>query len=207
MAISIGVVSDVRRQEMGTRLADLVDANFLTVDDGSLGCTRNHTTAWRQHAKSPAQWNLNLEDDAVPVDMFRDQLEAALNVAPTPIVSLYLGGGYIGDGLTRALLKDAAKLDAHWAVTDGAIRHAVALAVREDILFPMIEYLNGKTGAVDSALSSWAVRNSYQIAYSIPSLVDHADEKSLVTKHRRSPRRAFKTGRREEWCSKLILMY
>lgn len=192
---------------MGTRLADLVGANFLTVDDGSLGCTRNHTNAWRRHAEAPAEWNLNLEDDAVPVDMFRDQLEKALNVAPSPIVSLYLGGGYIGDHLTRALLENAQAMDAHWAVTPGAVLHAVALAVREDILSPMIEFLNGKTRAVDSMLSSWAVRNSYQISYSIPSLVDHADEKSLVTKYRRSPRRAFKTGRREEWSSKLILMY
>lgn len=192
---------------MGTRLADLVDADFLAVDDGSLGCTRNHAAAWRQHAQAPAGWNLNLEDDAVPVDMFRCQLEQALNVAPAPIVSLYLGGGYIGDGLTRALLESPEGMDAHWAVTQGAIFHAVALAVREEILSPMIEYLEGQTRAVDSMLSSWAVRNSYQIAYSIPSLVDHADEKSLVTKYRRSPRRAFRTGQREGWCSKLIPMY
>jgi GR25 family glycosyltransferase involved in LPS biosynthesis len=207
LAISIGVVSDVRRQEMGTRLADLVDANFLTVDDGTLGCTRNHATAWRKHAQAPAGWNLNLEDDAVPVDMFRDQLEKALNVAPAPIVSLYLGGGYIGDHLTRALLESPEGMDAHWAVTQGAVFHAVAVAVRGEILPPIIKFLEGQTRPVDSMLSSWATRNSYQIAYSIPSLVDHADEKSLVTKYRRSPRRAFKTGGREGWCSKLILMY
>lgn len=207
MAISIGVVSDVRREGMGTRLADLVDADFLAVDDGSLGCARNHVTAWREHAENPAEWNLNLEDDAVPADAFRDQLQAALNVAPTPIVSLYLGGGYIGDNLVRALLKDAEKLGANWAVTEGAVRHAVALAVRGEILSPMIEGLEGKTGPVDSMIGSWAKRNSHRVAYSLPSLVDHADEKSLVTKYSRSPRRAFRTGGREEWCSNLILMY
>lgn len=207
MRISVGVVSDVRRQEMGTRLADLVDADFLVADDGSLGCTGNHIAAWRQHAKNPAEWNLNLEDDAVPVDEFRDQLQKALNVAPAPIVSLYLGGGYIGDNLVRALLKDARKLGSNWAVAEGAVRHAVALAVRGEILSPMIEHLERQTGAVDSTIGSWAKRNSHRVAYSLPSLVDHADEKSLVTKHRRSPRRAFETGGREEWCSKLILMY
>ena len=192
---------------MGTRLAGLVDADFLTVDDGSLGCTGNHVAAWRQHAKNPAEWNLNLEDDAVPVDAFRDQLRAALNVAPAPIVSLYLGGGYIGDNLVRALLKDAGKLGAHWAVAEGTVRHAVALAVRGEILSPMIGHLEQRTGAVDSMIGSWAKRNSHRVAYSLPSLVDHADEKSLVTKYHRSPRRAFQTGQREEWYPKLILMY
>lgn len=207
MTISIGVVSDVRRREMGIRLAQLVDADFLTIDDGSLGCTRNHINAWRQHAKAPAEWNLNLEDDAVPVDAFRDQLEGALNAAPAPIVSLYLGGGYIGDNLVRALLKAAEKAGSNWAVTEGAVRHAVALAVRREVLFPMIEHLERKTGPVDSMIGSWAVHNSHRVAYSLPSLVDHADGKSLVTKYHRSPRRAFKTGQREGWCSKLIPMY
>lgn len=191
---------------MGAKLSDLVDADFLSVDDGSLGCTQNHARAWRQHATKPADWNLNLEDDAVPVEQFRDQLDKALEVAPTPIVSLYLGGGYIGDDLTRALLDDASSIGAHWAVIQGAIFHAVALAVRQEILAPMTEYLGTRTEAVDSALSSWALSNSYEIGYSIPSLVDHVDEKSLVTKYRRSPRKAIMTGRRDEWCSKLILM-
>jgi GR25 family glycosyltransferase involved in LPS biosynthesis len=191
---------------MGEKLFDLVDADFLSVDDGSLGCTQNHARAWRQHATKPADWNLNLEDDAVPVDQFRDQLDKALKVAPTPIVSLYLGGGYIGDNLTEALLDNANAIGAHWAVTQGVILHAVALAVRQEILAPMNEYLGAQTDAVDSMLSTWALSNSYQIGYSIPSLVDHADEKSLVTKYRRTPRRAFLTGRHDEWCSKLILM-
>jgi GR25 family glycosyltransferase involved in LPS biosynthesis len=206
LAISIGVISDTRRKDMGVRLADLVDADFLSVDDGSLGCTQNHARAWQRHATNPAEWNLNLEDDAVPVEQFRDQLDKALEVAPTPIVSLYLGGGYIGDYLTGALLDNASAIGAHWAVAHGAILHAVALAVRKEILAPMTEYLGTQTDAVDSMLSTWALSNSYEIGYSIPSLVDHADEKSLVTKYRRSPRKAFLTGRRDEWCSKLIVM-
>jgi len=206
LAISIGVISDTRRKDMGEKLSGLIDADFLSVDDGSLGCAQNHARAWRQHAAKSADWNLNLEDDAVPVEQFRDQLDRALEVAPTPIVSLYLGGGYIGDYLTRALLDDASAIGAHWAVAHGAILHAVALAVRREVLAPMIEYLGTRTDAVDSMLSTWALSNSYKIGYSIPSLVDHADEKSLVTKYRRSPRRAIITGRRDEWCSKLIVM-
>jgi GR25 family glycosyltransferase involved in LPS biosynthesis len=205
-SISIGIISDTRRKDMGVKLSDLVDADFLSVDDGSLGCTQNHARAWRQHSTKPADWNLNLEDDAVPVENFRDQLDKALEAAPTPIVSLYLGGGYIGDNMTGALLDDARAIGAHWAVTKGGILHAVALAVRQEILASMIEYLGARTRAVDSTLSTWALNNSYEVGYSIPSLVDHADEKSLVTKYRRSPRRAFMTGRRDEWCSKLILM-
>lgn len=191
---------------MGAKLADRVDADFLSVDDGSLGCTQNHVRAWRQHATNPSDWNLNLEDDAIPVEQFRDQLDKALKAAPTPIVSLYLGGGYIGDNLTRSLLDNASAIGAHWAVAQGSVLHTVALAVRREILAPMIEYLGARTQAVDSALGSWALRNSYEIGYSIPSLVDHADEKSLVTKYRRSSRRAIMTGQRDEWCPKFILM-
>lgn len=207
MAISVGVVSDVRRNGLGERLADRVNADFLSVDDGSLGCTQNHVRCWRQHAQNPGDWNLNLEDDAVPVDGFRDEIALALDAAPADIVSFYLGSGYIGDNLTAALLATANTIGAHWVVSDsGSVLHAVALAVRGEILAPIIQHLDAQTLAVDRMLGSWALRNSHAVAYSIPSLVDHADEKSLVTKYRRKPRRAFATGRRGQWSSKSISM-
>lgn len=190
---------------MGADLAELVNADFVSVDDGSLGCTRNHARVW--HALDLSQpWAVVLEDDAVPVEDFRDQLCRALEVVPAPVASLYLGSGYIGDKLTEALLHRADITDSHWIVAHGQVHHAVALAVRSDIVPSMVEFFGARTQPVDRLLSTWARVNAHRVAYSVPSLVDHADVSSLVTKYRRKPRKALRVGGRDTWCSKVIPM-
>lgn len=183
---------------MGAKLSDQVSAQFLSVDNGTLGCTGNHLAAWKWHADNPSRWAVVLEEDAVPVDDFREQLTAALDVAPAPIVSLYLGTGYIEDARTAALLKHADAADTNWIITRGRVLHAVALAVRHDVLSSMICDLH-RSAQIDRELSRWARRRGYDVAYSHPSLVDHADIPSLVTRYRRSQRRAWHLGTRNEW--------
>lgn len=208
--IHVGVVSDVRRADRGQALADQVRADLLTADDGTLGCTGNHALMWGELARNPAEWNVVLEDDAEPVKGFRDQLAAALAVAPCPIVSLYLGTGYINDNRTAVLLGQAAQVGAQWLVGN-AVLHAVALAVRGDLVPSLVAHALPAAGRqvatpIDRALATWARRNSLGVAYSIPSLVDHADVPSLVTQYRRAPRRAWHAGTRDAWNNKTMLM-
>lgn len=199
--VKIAVVADSRRGDMGANLASKVNADHLSIDDGTLGCSGNHLAAWRFLAESlvPADTHaVVLEDDAVPVDDFREQLASALAVAPAPIVSFYLGNGYSSDLLTKSVLSKADAVGAQWIVTHGRVLHAVALAVRRELLPLMIEGV-GLSRGIDGELSRWARRNGHSVAYSNPSLVDHCDEPSLVSRHRRAPRRAWRVGRNDAW--------
>jgi hypothetical protein len=206
MTISIGVVADSRRGDMGERLADQVGADHLNIDTEQRGCTWNHSTVWRMHADRPADWNLTLEDDVIPVDGFREQLADALAVAPAPIVSLYLGRGYIEDNRTGPLLTRADLLGVNWVVSQGRILHAVALAVRGELLSELVDNLPRSNHPIDRSLSMWARGERHRVAYAWPCLVDHDDGKSLVTRYRRAERRAWRTGVRDDWCDKMIVM-
>lgn len=209
MTVRIAVVSHVARQEAARDLAAAVGADHISVDDGTLGCRANHLAAWGWHVAHPADWHVVLEDDAVPVEGFRDQLDAALAVAPANIVSLYLGGGYADDAWTSAAVDRAVRTGAHWLVTHGRVLSAVALAVRTPLVELMALELTHmyKSQAVDRALGLWARSNAHEVAYAVPSLVDHADGPSLVLPHRRrAPRRAFRVGEHEQWSNKTILM-
>jgi len=208
--IRIGIVGHVQREEMALDLYNQVDADFLSIDplDG-IGCLANHLAVWRWHADNPgSDFCLVLEDDAVPVEDFRHQLAAALAVAPTPIVSLYLGRGYIGDTQLSASVRRAEATGSHWLLADHRLLHAVGLAVRRELLPSMITELSRRThlprarsGPIDHMLGQWARRNHHEVAYTVPSLVDHADGPSLVMRHRRAPRTAWRTGGREQWTS------
>lgn len=204
----IAVVSDVRRGDMGERLVNQVGADYLSIDRFGEGCTWNHSRAWRMLAglSEPDQWALVLEDDAEPVPGFREQLQLALAAAPAPIVSLYLGMGYIEDRSIGINLTRADMLGAHWVVTRGRILHAVALAVRSDLLPALVDNLPRSNTPIDRSLSMWARREGHQVAYSWPSLVEHNDGPSLVTRYRRAARRAWRTGVRDAWSDKMMLM-
>lgn len=206
MTVSIGVVADVRRPGMGEKLAAGVGADYLSVDTEARGCTWNHGEVWRMHGDAPADWNLVLEDDAIPVKGFREQLDAALAVAPAPIVSLYLGRGYIEDRYIDSMLARADVQGANWIVTPGRVLHAVALAVSGGVLESLVDNLPRGSSPIDRALSLWARRNGHRVAYSAPSLVEHDDGKSLVTRYYRAERKAWRVGVRDEWNNKMMTM-
>lgn len=206
--IRIGIVGDERRNT-ALGLCSQVEADFASIDvDGIMGCTKNHVRSWQLLAndRKLPDWAVVMEDDAVPVEGFRQQLAAALAVAPAPIVSLYLGRGYIDDLRVGATVDRADLLGANWITTPGRILHAVALAVRKDVLPDLVRALPTGAQPIDRALSMWARRQGHQVAYSCPSLVEHQDGESLVTRYRRAERRAWRVGARDEWCDKMMSM-
>lgn len=204
----IAVVSDPRRGKMGEQLVDRVAADYHSIDQFQQGCTWNHSRAWRmlEGLSDPGQWGVVLEDDAEPVPGFREQLALALAAAPAPIVSLYLGRGYIEDRSIGGTLNRADTFGANWVVTQGRILHAVALAVHSDLLPALVKNLPNNGAAIDRSLSMWARREGHKVAYAWPSLVEHADGASLVTRYKRTERRAWRTGTRDAWCDKMMLM-
>lgn len=202
--ISIVIVAHTARRDAATELATLVNADEILTDDGTLGCEGNHRRAWEWHAENtPHDWAVVLEDDAVPVPDFTQQLAAALRVAPTPIVSLYLGTGnptIWQPRITRAINTAG---QANWLVSN-TLLHAVAVAIRADLLPTHID----TRMPIDNAISNWAKRHDHLVAYTLPSLVDHADTQPVITqrydrKPRDLPRRAHRVGTRAHWTRRL----
>lgn len=181
------------------KLAHDVSADHVSIDNGDLGCTGNHLEVWRWHREHPADFAVTLEDDAVPVPNFREQLCAALAVTPAEIVSLYLGSGYISDHRTKSLIRTAQLAQTCWMMTSGMVYHAVALAIESTLVESLTTHLRQTSQPIDGAIGRWARGRGHAVAYTVPSLVDHADEKSLVTPYRRTPRHAWLVGPRDRW--------
>jgi hypothetical protein len=185
----IGVVGHVDRHTMATALADTVKADYLHLDDGTLGCNGNHLHVWDWlTTHNTDEWSIVLEDDAIPVDDFRYQLDTALHTAPTPIVSLYLGTGRPPHWQARVDLttNNANAVDANWIISNELI-HAVGIAIRTDLL-----PLDLPDKPIDDAISAWAQTHGHKVGYTWPSLVDHHDGPTLID----SPDRAYRTARR-----------
>jgi hypothetical protein len=197
---TLAVVGHIRRAEMIDALRQQLDPAYVSIDGGALGCTGNHRRVWRWHAgNTTTQWALILEDDAQPVAGFTDQAEAALSVAPTPIVSFYLGKLYPVENQDR--IPAAMDSDSCW-ILHNRLRHGVAYAVRTELL-PSLA-LHNSPGIVDTAshVTHWAKTHGHTpIGYTNPSLADHADTPTVITHRtpRRQGRTAWHTGTRDHW--------
>jgi GR25 family glycosyltransferase involved in LPS biosynthesis len=208
----IGIVAHLDRLTQTEHLASQVQADHIAYDDGSLGCEKNHQRLWRWHTHNDGPWALTLEDDAVPVDGFGDQLSQVLQVAPTPIVSLYLGRSrpLAGWQTKIAIAVDKAnKQNAHW-ITSTDLLHAVGVCIRSDLVPSLIEHLPTSRLPIDAAISQWAQANEHQVGYCWPSLLDHADGPTLVLhpdqQPRDQPRIAWWHGARDSWTDRTVEM-
>lgn len=225
MLFHVGVVGHTSRTEQALALADQA-GGYLALDDGTLGCTANHLRVLEHLATLGSQYSVILEDDAQPVEGFTDQLAAALEsaprvvveieeyrtfgsddpiktveyTAPAPIVSFYLGTGYprywqkgIGKAITAA---DQA--DAPW-ITSEHLLHAVAYAIRTDLVPDLLA--NRQQLPIDDMITAWARTNAHPVAYTHPSICEHADGPTVITarSERQHPRRAHRTGTRTTW--------
>jgi GR25 family glycosyltransferase involved in LPS biosynthesis len=210
--VSIAVVAHTSRIQQAEHLADTVDAQYIAVDDGTLGCERNHLRCWtwlRDHNTTP--WSIVLEDDAQPVTDFTTQVEAALAVAPTPIVSLYLGTSRPAPWQPRinTAITAANDTDAHW-ILGSQMLHAVGIAIRTDLLADLCGWLARTQCPIDQAIGAFAVTQQQRIAYTWPSLVDHLDHDTIATHRDRTPRteprKAWTVGSRTTWNHRTITM-
>lgn len=182
-------------------------AAYLSMDSGQLGCKANHLRCWRYLARKASDFSLVLEDDAVLTSGFTDQLHSALDNAPTPVVSLYLGRQRPRQFQDRiaAATQQAEVQDASWIIGNHLL-HAVAVAIRTDLLPSLLGRVTDLP--IDHHISVWARQHRHQISYSWPSLVDHQDGPTLVNHPDGSPRTpgrtAWRTGTRTSWTSRSV---
>lgn len=189
----IAIVGDMRRSEQAWTLADMVSSTFMAMDDHHrLGPGRNHLRAWDWHQdNNRTPWAIVLEDDALPVVDFVHQAQEALQCAPSPVVSFYLGrsrpphwqpsiGRVIADPETLGPRRES------W-LTAPVLLHHVGVAVKTSLLPLMCDSLpwHLQSGApIDEAISLWCRRMNIRVAYTNPSLVDHDHTiPSVITAH------------------------
>jgi hypothetical protein len=209
--MKIAVVAHQDRAAMAEQLMDEVGASFISWDDGTAGAEANHRAAWRWHEENTSGWAVTLEDDAIPVDGFLTQLSAALSVAPTSVVSLYLGKErppHWQDKI-EAALTEATAINANWVISTHLL-HAVGVAIRTPEIPSMLGWITQVGLPIDEAISHWARKNHKAVCYTTPSLVNHKDEGTLV-RHRdsmpREPGRvAWRTGARAQWDNTKVVM-
>lgn len=208
--ITIGVVGHVDRGPYA--LADQVGADVVSLDDGAIGSGCNHLRCLQMLSPYRSDWVVVLEDDAVPVAGFRDQLAMALEVAPSDVVGLYVGGPPIyppyGRSSVCGALRRADEADAHWITAD-VLLHAVGYAIRADLLPAIVAGVRGDHW--DAALSDWTAANRVTVAHTVPSLVDHADGVPVITDRvgtsARGPRRAWRVGTRTTWTADAVELH
>lgn len=209
--LRIGVVAHVSRTERAHELMSTVGADYISIDDGTLGCNRNHAHVLHELSRTTQSYTVILEDDCVPVDGFRDQMAAAISAAPrchykdgnhcpAPIVSAYLGTGYPRywqPGIGKAIQK-ADALNAPWILSEHLL-HAVAYAIRTDLIADLLQHRQQLP--IDDMITEWARANGHQVAYTYPSICDHQDGPTVITARveRRHPRHAHRTGTRTTW--------
>jgi len=206
---NIGVVAHLARAGQAKHLAREVKADFISIDNGMLGCDDNHTAVQHHLANIPSTWSVVLEDDAQPVNGFRLQLQQALVMAPSPVVSLYLGRKnpvHWQNRMKRAI-KHAQAEDASWIISTHLL-HGVGYAIKTSLLPSLLAHDSDLP--CDQHIGHWARQFGHTIAYTHPSLVDHADTDTLVNhpdgKPRLKGRKAWTTGTRKEWTSRAVTM-
>lgn len=204
--IPVVIVAHPRRMERVNGIADEIFTEAVVVDDNHYGCEINHLRALEWLAAGNCPWSVVLEDDALPIARFRYQLHAALAVAPTPIVGLYLGRMRpphwqyrIAEAIGRARLDDVCFLRA------SALLHGVGYAIRTALIPDLLSVLPARIHQIpiDEAITAWAAERGHAISYTWPSLLDHRDEPSLISHRDGQPRRrgrvAWYADGRKSW--------
>ena len=199
MSVAVGIVGHTTRSAHAEALGRRVDG-FVSLDNGQLGCDDHHLSVLERLAGLTAEWAVVLEDDAVPVASFRRNLRAALPLAPSGVVSLYLGQQrppqYQAAIATAVDAADAA--DASWIV-GSRLLHGVGYAIRSSLLDSLLDFVS--ILPIDEHISAWAQLHGHCVSYIWPSLVDHADLPTIVAHRDGEPRPpgriAWRTGSRE----------
>lgn len=207
----IGIVAHGVRATQAEALAQKVRADFVSVDtNGLMGCDANHDTVQHHLAELSSTWSVVLEDDAVAVSGFREQLEQALIMAPTPIVSLYLGRQRPPWAMpaVQAAIAEAEAAQADWIIGSHLL-HGVGYAIKTSLLPSLLNYPPTPL-PVDQHLSRFAQTYGHLVSYAFPSLVDHADLPTIVDHPDGQPRTPGRVAWRAEahptWSTRSVTM-
>lgn len=188
--IEIVVVGHHSRIVKAQRLSEILGARLL-VDDGDHGANRNHYRALEWAAEQSCRVVV-LEDDALPVAGFTEQVSEWLNRFPDSLVSFYLGTGrppqYQIHIAERLIVADRNQAD---YITLPRLIHGVCYSVPPQHIERVLSRWDCSKPA------DYAVGDAYggDVVYPCYSLVDHADGEPVE----RHPDSVPRTERRRAW--------
>lgn len=196
----IGIVGHTSRLAQIETLAQQVEADYISIDDGTLGCDGSHRKVLTRLANSDDPWAIILEDDAQPINNFTEQATLALAAAPTPIVSFYLGTSRPPSYQARIQAATTNADHIHY-LQARRLLHAVAYAIHTELIPDFLGYQSARP--IDEAITAWANHHGHGITHTWPSLTDHEDGPTLFAHPdgapRTKPRKAWRVGTRETW--------
>ena len=187
----IAIVAHHSRRTMAEELASKLEADIVFMDEHSAGANSNHLRALRWAAEQSDRVII-IEEDALPVDGFRDKAQDWLVRFPDDMLSFYLGTGrppqYQNE--IAGMLVESDRVNADYLVLSKLI-HGVCYSPPQGRLARMLNAWN-KTLAAD-----YAVGEAFggRVIYPCYSLVDHADLPTVE----RHPDNEPRTERRRAW--------
>ena len=195
---------------MAYNVFESVEADFMHIDNGSLGCAENHRHVWKSlcDKANDDEWIIVIEDDAIPVEQFRCHARSALASVPddVDVVSFYLGQTRpeAWQEFVRQAVTQADSQNACWITSDTAL-HAVCIAIRNrELVQTMLICTEKFHRPPDERITLWCRQFGHESAYSMPSLVDHADGDTVIegrpgrVRNERG-RVAWQVGTRDRW--------
>ena len=187
----IAIVAHHSRRAMANDLASKLEADSIFMDEHSAGANANHLRALSWAAEQSDRVII-IEEDALPVDGFRDKAQDWLARFPDDMLSFYLGTGRPPQYQKEiaGMLVEADRVNADYLVLSKLI-HGVCYSPPRGRLARMLNAWN-KTLAAD-----YAVGEAFggRVIYPCYSLVEHADLSTVECHPDNEPR----TERRRAW--------
>jgi len=175
----VAVVAHTKRERLAASLDEKVQADAVFMDDGTLGEWRNHELAWKSAVASGKTHAVILQDDALPVNNFRDLVIEAVEQKPYNLISLYVGTHRPRRDEVLKTVQQAEKMKASWLVAD-TLMWGVGVVVPTALIPEILSTIEKSKVAYDQRIGRWAELTKNNVYYTWPSLVGHADEPTVV---------------------------
>ncbi|HBM2591211.1 TPA: hypothetical protein LUX83_003360 [Enterobacter hormaechei subsp. hoffmannii] len=187
----IAIVAHHSRRAMANDLASELEADSIFMDEHSAGANANHLRALSWAAEQSDRVII-IEEDALPVDGFRDKAQDWLTRFPDNLCSFYLGTGrppqYQMQIAERLIVADKTRAD---YITLSRLIHGVCYSVPPEHVQRVLSRLDNSKPADYAVGDAWGG----SVIYPCYSLVDHADGEPVE----RHPDSAPRTERRRAW--------
>ena len=139
--------------------------------------------AWQLHDKD-ADWHVVIQDDAIVCEDFREAMSRALaHRGNAGVVSAYTGTGRPRQMRVRYKLARAEADGSSWWSTTEPLYWGVAVALPVSVIPKMVHWCSNSARRMynyDTRIGEYARLRDWRTWYTVPSLVDHLDEGSLV---------------------------
>lgn len=173
------IVAHVDRSRQAFDLDDALGGAYIALDDGTLGEWGNHAAALSWGSQQACTHVLCIEDDAVPVPNLLEEAKKAVEYISNSCISLYVGTGRPRQPRVLQAIAAADAADSTWLQADSLLWGVAFIMPRWHIPH-MLEWARLSVLPTDQRIGAWYRSLGMKVAYTWPSLVDHADTPSVI---------------------------